>query len=486
MKHIILPLVLALALPAYGSELKLKVYRDDENTADTVYNALQYVIAVTEPGATATINGSECHVYKTGSFGAEVNLVPGDNAIAITAQKGKQRAKTTSRYYYIADRPAPVRKATPKPTAFDTPVAVTTLKGAYLQYGSADDRLGGSKMGFLDPGITLWAVAEAGDLYKIMLGDKRSAYIEKGYTEPAAEGIVPAAVNTSSATVTNMGGSDRIVIALPRRLAYTSRADIDPVTLYVTMYGAMNNTNWLTQCTAELGIVDFVDLIQDGDDELTMAIRLKDKNMWGYSVHYDGNSLVVDIRHRPASLALSDLTIGLDAGHGGQYPGAWSPSGLKEKDVNLDIVLRAADILRSKGAKVVLTRDGDTGPSMTERKRIWLEGNVDIAISVHNNASGNPLIPMGTSTYYKYIQNRGLATALHDSMLSLGLADFGLTGNFNFSLNGPTEYPNALVEALFMSSLPEEELLADEAYRATLAAKIVEGLENYLKAARDN
>ena len=56
-------------------------------------------------------------------------------------------------------------------------------------------------------------------------------------------------------------------------------------------------------------------------------------------------------------------------------------------------------------------------------------------------------------------------------MLSLGLADFGLTGNFNFSLNSPTEYPNALVEVLFMSSLAEEELLADPDYRKQLAAK---------------
>lgn len=135
------------------------------------------------------------------------------------------------------------------------------------------------------------------------------------------------------------------------------------------------------------------------------------------------------------------------------------------------------------GANVVLTRDGDTGPSMTERKQIWKDANVDIAISVHNNASGNPLIPMGTSCYYKHISNRALANALHKSMLGMGLANFGLTGNFNFSLNGPTDYPNALVEVLFMSSLPEEEMLADPEIRKQLARHIVDGLLNYLKEA---
>ena len=88
-------------------------------------------------------------------------------------------------------------------------------------------------------------------------------------------------------------------------------------------------------------------------------------------MHYQGNMLVIAVRHRPKSLDLADLTIGLDAGHGGEFPGARSPSGLLEKDVNLDIILKMADMLRAKGAKVVLTREGDTGPSMTERKRIW-------------------------------------------------------------------------------------------------------------------
>ena len=66
-------------------------------------------------------------------------------------------------------------------------------------------------------------------------------------------------------------------------------------------------------------------------------------------------------------------------------------------------------------------------------------------------------------------------------MLSLGVENFGLTGNFNFSLNGPTEYPNTLVEGLFMSSLPEEELLASPEYRRQMAQKVVDGIIDYLE-----
>ena len=66
-------------------------------------------------------------------------------------------------------------------------------------------------------------------------------------------------------------------------------------------------------------------------------------------------------------------------------------------------------------------------------------------------------------------------------MLELGVPDFGLTGNFNFSLNAPTEYPNALVECLFMSSLPDEEMIADPATHKRIAEKVVAGLEEYLQ-----
>lgn len=458
----------------------LKIYRDDENYVDTVYRATQYVIGVTAPGATATINGKSAHVYRTGSFGAEVTLMPGENICKLTASKDGETTEATSRYVYITERPTLSPKVQDRTMLYPAPITIETLTGAYLQYGNGGDRLGGSKMTMLSDGILLTAIGETQRLYQVRLGANRSAYISKEYARESDGNVM--SVNTGSATITNTGTSDRIVVSLPTRLPYSSRVSLDPTTLHVTLYGAMNNTNWLTQKNVP-GIVDYVDLIQDDSDELTLAIRLNDDYVWGYSIDYEGTNMVINIRHRPKSLKLKDLTIGLDAGHGGTNPGAYSPSGLTEKEVNLDIVLKAADMLRTKGATVVLTRDDDTGPSMTERKKIWKEANVDLAISVHNNASGNPLTTMGTSAYYKHIQNRALAASMHNAMLSLGLDNFGLTGNFNFSLNMPTEYPNALVEVLFMSSLPEEELLADPDYRSKLAAKIVEGIENYLKAA---
>ena len=478
MKKILLVTVAALAaMSALAAKPALRIY-GDRNRPDTVTRSTYYVIGITEPGASAWIDGKEAHVYKTGSFGAEITLKDGKNVIPVKVKtaKGTNEVKRT----VVLTDPKPAAKAEVRhDVIFDTPRYAVTDSGAYLQYGNGADRLGGSKMGFLDAGVGLVLEGENGSLYKVRLSENNYAYVPKSYVHEGD--FDPAVVNSGSATIWNAGKCDRVLVNLPRRVAYSSVTEIDPQVIKVSLYGVTNNTNWLVR-KGEPGIVKFVDIRQD-NDVMTFYIRLSDKNNWGYSVYYDRNALVIDVRHSPASLALKDLTIGLDAGHGGEYPGARSPSGLLEKDVNLDIVLKVADILRAKGAKVVLTREGDTGPSMTERKRIWRDANVDLAVSVHNNSSGNPLKPMGASVYYKHLFNFGLAEAIHSSMISLGLVDFGLTGNFSFSLNGPTDYPNALVEGLFMSSLPEEEMLADPDYRRRMAEKIVEGIEAYLRSA---
>lgn len=479
MKHIsTLILMLAVAMSATAApKVPLAIKTGHADRTDTVYTPKQYIVGVTDPAAKAWIDGEEVHVYRTGSFGAQVSLKEGLNKFPVKVGIGKNTEKAEVKYFYTtASKPAPA--AAEATVALAEPLNIITTDGAYLQYGNGGDRLGGSKMNFIDAGIPMTATGETKSLYKVRLGENGFAYLPKEYAQEGGTGATT--YNSGSASLTNMGTYDRITVGLPERVPYYTYTMLEPSTIVVKLYGVTNNTNWLTQRNAT-GMVDYVDIRQPESDVLEFVIRLKEKYQWGYTIAYEGNMLTIDVRHRPASLALSDLTIGLDAGHGGEYLGAVSPSGLMEKEVNLDIVLKLADMLRAEGAKVVLTRDSDTGPSMTERKRIWRDGGVDLAISVHNNASGNPLIPMGTSCYYKHIAFRPLAKALHDSMLDMGLANFGLTGNFNFSLNGPTDYPNALVEVLFMSSLPEEEILADPAERTKLAAQIFKGLKEWLE-----
>ncbi len=459
----------------------LKIY---SGAPDTIRSAETTLVCVTQPGARASIADEAVHVYRTGSFGSKVALRPGLNRVSVDVEKdGKSTKRVLEIYRDTVAAPKRVAKETPE-TRFVEGRWVETLPGAYLQYGNGDDRLGGSKMGFIDEGIVLKAVGEKGSLYCVQLGDNRRAYLPKEYASDAVAPAVAGAVNTGSWSVADAGDVDRVTISLPRRLAYSYATELDPSTITVDVYGATDNSNWITQRTATLGIIDYVDFRQVDSDVYRVILRLKPGVQWGFHVGYQGTSLTIDVRHRPVSLALKNLTIGLDAGHGGPYPGAYSPSGLKEKEVNLDIVQHIREILEAKGAKVVMTRTGDTGPSMAERKRIWREAKVDMAVSVHNNSGGGALSSPGTAVLYKHLFCRPMAQAVTARLLETGLPLFGIVQNFNFSLNGPTEFPEVLVEGMFMSSLVEEEKLADPAFRRLVAQKIVAGIEDYLKSAR--
>lgn len=474
-----------LSVVAFGAgaeELALKIY---SRVPDTTRVAKHTIVAVTSPGAEALIGGEAVHVYRTGSFGAEVSLRPGDNLIPVEARLGSESARRELKIFYDTVPKTPLPYKAELEMRFPEPRYVRTRAGAYLQYGNGDDRLGGSKMGFVDEGIVLKAIGDKGSLYCVRLGEGRVGYIPKILTVEAVAPEPAGAVNTGSWSVADAGDTDRITVSLPRRLAYQYTTDLEPSTIAVDIFGATDNSNWITQRTTELGIVDYVDFRQVSSDIYRVIIRLKDKYQWGFHVGYecDGTALTIDVRHRPKSLALRDLTIGLDAGHGGEYPGAVSPSGLVEKDVNLDIIRHIRRILESKGAKVVMTRTGDTGPSMGERKRIWREAKVDLAVSVHNNSGGGALASPGTAVLYKHLFCRPLAQAVTGRLLETGLPLFGIVQNFNFSLNGPTEFPEVLVEGMFMSSLREEELLADPEFRRKVAEKIVAGLEDYLRGA---
>ena len=466
-----------LLLSAANLPAEISFRRAPQYSRDTVSNSRYYLVCITDPGNLAAVNGEQVKVYKTGAFGRQLRLVEGDNRIEVTLFKGTEVETKEVHVFYRPDLGLTSRPEA-APQLEDRLFYVETKAGAYLQYGSGSDRLGGSKMGFLDPGIVLKVTGAVGDLYKVQLSTNRFAYIHQEDVAPTPRSSH--IVNTNSMNLNNVGDCDRIRLSLPERLPYASWTALDPTTINVDVFGAMNNSNWITQYN-ELGMVDYLDVQQVDSDVLRLVIRLKEKYAWGYSVHYDGNVLVVEVRHTPKDLSLKGLTIGVDAGHGGSNLGAVSTTGILEKDLNLSIVLEIEKLLRKKGARVVLSRSDDSELTMPERKQIFLDGNIDLLVSVHNNAGGSPLSAMGTSTYYKHITNRDLAATLLRHMLELDVPNYGLTGNFNFSLNAPTEYPNALVECLFMSSLPDEERLADPATHKQIAEKIVAGLEDYLQ-----
>jgi N-acetylmuramoyl-L-alanine amidase len=89
----------------------------------------------------------------------------------------------------------------------------------------------------------------------------------------------------------------------------------------------------------------------------------------------------------------------LDAGHGGHDEGATGPSGLREKDLVLDVTRRLASRLRKQGVKVVLTRKADRFHSLEERTAVANDSRADLFVSIHANASKSRK-PRGIETYF--------------------------------------------------------------------------------------
>ncbi len=77
----------------------------------------------------------------------------------------------------------------------------------------------------------------------------------------------------------------------------------------------------------------------------------------------------------------------IDPGHGGKDPGAHGRSGLKEKEVVLDIAKRLKKDLEASGIKVIMTRDSDEFISLKERTEIATRSDADLFVSVHANSS---------------------------------------------------------------------------------------------------
>ena len=368
----------------------------------------------------------------------------------------------------------------------DRPVTVRTRHGAFLNESWGGDRLGGSKINMLDSGICLQVIGKSDALYKIRLSASNTAYIPESVVDLLPDGYTPPTSLSGSWTASRSGKFDIITLPLPARHPYTIYQEVEPNRLVVDLYGVVCNSNWITFGN-NLQEIKQVDLRQIAPDVLRFIIDLNDKSPWGYKVEYSGNNLLIKIKHKPnlrnvAQGDWSGLTFAVDAGHGGdESKGAISPSGYIEQYQNLAMSFMLKEMLEKRGAKVVLTRPKNQNVSMDDRKKVVNDHTADILISIHCNAGGNPLRVGGTSTYYKHIGYRPLSTSILNRTLELPVQNFGNIGHFNFSLNAVTECPNVLVETLFMSSLADEELIADPSFQRKMMEKVVLGVEDFLK-----
>ncbi|EMF0718221.1 N-acetylmuramoyl-L-alanine amidase AmiB [Citrobacter freundii] len=240
---------------------------------------------------------------------------------------------------------------------------------------------------------------------------------------------------------------------------------------------------------------------------------------------------------RPAARASNNtgdkVVIAIDAGHGGQDPGAIGPGGTREKNVTIAVARKLRSLLNDDPMfKGVLTRDGDYFISVMGRSDVARKQNANFLVSIHADAAPNR-DATGASVWV--LSNRRansemagwleqhekqsellggagdvLANSQSDPYLSQAVLDlqFGHSQRVGYdvatSMIGQLErigsmhkrrpehaslgvlrspdIPSVLVETGFISNNSEERLLASEDYQQQLAEAIYKGLRNYFQA----
>ncbi len=358
----------------------------------------------------------------------------------------------------------------------------TTGPLPFIEYGLGEDRLGGAKMTYLDTNIVLKVTDSTGAKYKVQLSKYHTGYVTKTNVKTDSSLHYKPYYLSNSWKVYGDDQYDYVTVMLDGRLPYHGIQQIDPSRIVIDIFGATSNTNWITQLQTVKEIKNAW-YEQTEDDVLRVIIELKHKQHWGCNISYDsaGKKLMVRIKRQPATLKVKKLFIAIDPGHGGTNSGAeGGTSKVLEKEYTLKFANALNKYLTRKHVKVFMTRTTDTTLDMPPRTQMLRQQDPSILISLHLNSSGNPATK-GVSTYYRYIGFRPLTQAILNRMEKLGLAEYGNVGNFNFSLSGPTEYPNCLVEIAFLSNAEDEQRILDPDFHKAVARQIYRGIRDWLK-----
>ncbi|WEK55755.1 MAG: N-acetylmuramoyl-L-alanine amidase family protein [Candidatus Cohnella colombiensis] len=173
-------------------------------------------------------------------------------------------------------------------------------------------------------------------------------------------------------------------------------------------------------------------------------------------------------------------TVVLDAGHGGSDSGAVSIAKQLEKNINLAIVLKTQAILaKDSRIKLILTRQGDTFPTLKDRSDLANQSKADIFISVHSNSNDSAAIN-GTETYYTREDSAALANVMHPLFVkATGLKDNGVRTK-NLHVTRETKMPAVLLEVGYLSNKADNSVLWGEAFQERVAQGIAAGIKQYL------
>jgi N-acetylmuramoyl-L-alanine amidase len=236
----------------------------------------------------------------------------------------------------------------------------------------------------------------------------------------------------------------------------------------------------------------------------------------------------------PFQPAITDrlIVVAIDAGHGGEDPGAIGPNGTKEKDVVLKIALKLRDRINASAVKgspmrAYLTRDADYFVPLHIRVQKARKVQADLFVSVHAdafytpNAKGASVFALShgaaSSSAARWMASQenkadligGMNLGVKDTQLQQAMLDMSTSAQIKDSLNlgsvllneigsvgrlhkpkveqagfavlKAPDIPSVLVETAFISNPDEEAKLSDDNYQNNIADALVKGLQKYFE-----
>ncbi|NLP13335.1 MAG: N-acetylmuramoyl-L-alanine amidase CwlD [Clostridium sp.] len=190
----------------------------------------------------------------------------------------------------------------------------------------------------------------------------------------------------------------------------------------------------------------------------------------------------------------------IDAGHGGEDPGAVSDySGLKEKEVNLTIAKRVKELLEAENYRVIMTREEDVlnyregtrgydnkrAQDLMNRKKKIDESGADIAVSIHLNKFSQTQY-YGAQVFFppRSQESKELAETIQQALrenVDPNNKREALVKDNKLIILRNIKVPTVIVECGFLSNRQEEQKLLDNGYQEKLAQAIKEGIVQYYK-----
>lgn len=305
-------------------------------------------------------------------------------------------------------------------------------------------------------------------------------WIKESETQVSSAPVPPASIIRGIST-DQKGDWTEVVFPLQTPVPIEIKQDTQSLTL--TLHNTTPQTD--TIYFSNDPVVERMDFNSVLPNSAEYTFHFKKPQQWGYKLRYEGTSLILSLKHAPKTNSLKGTTILIDPGHGSNADlGSRGPTGYPEKDVALIVSKLLRDELKSRGATVVMTREGDDDLYPDDRVETIEATEPTLALSLHYNAlpdAGDALGTSGVGSFWYHPQAHDLASFLHNYLIEeLGRESYGVYWN-NLALTRPTVAPSVLLELGFMINPEEFEWITDEKSQQKLAKTLAQGVEKWLE-----